>query len=126
MTTAEIITNFMKGNSKTTITEKQKSWLISQAKKEGVAASWDGFYESIYFDDCFYQIRQCKALASGGSYVGTRMIQGKYNIEKLYTVRFTDTGNIFVYGQQEVERVKREGYQFEIIKPRINTSKVCQ
>ena len=122
MATTEIIANFMKGNSKVTISEKQKSWLLGQAKKEGVPASYDGWHDAIYFDDCFYQIKQCKTLASGGSYVGTRMIQGKYNIEKLYTVRFTDTGNIFVYGQHEVERVTREGYQFEIIKPHINTA----
>ena len=122
MTTTEIIANFMKGNSKVTISEKQKSWLIGQAKKEGVPMGYDGWHDTIYFDDCFYQIKQCKTLASGGSYVGTRTIQGKYNIEKLFTVRFTDTGNTFVYGQHEVERVTREGYQFEIIKPHINTS----
>ena len=116
MTTAEIIQNFMKGNSKVTISEKQKSWLLGQAKKEGIHVG----YDSIYFDDCFYKIKQCKTLGSGGSYVGSKFIQGRYNIEKLYTVRFTDTGNTFVYSQHEVERVSREGYQFEIIKPHIN------
>jgi hypothetical protein len=121
MTTTEIIANFMKHNSKATISEKQKSWLIRQAKNEGFVLGFDG--DSIYFNDCFYKIKQCKTLASGGSYVGTRVIQGKYNMEKLYTVKFTDTGYVFVYNQQEVERVTKEGYQFEIIKPVVNTSK---
>jgi hypothetical protein len=123
MTTTEIIANFMKHNSKATISEKQKSWLIRQAKNEGFVLGFDGYSDSIYFNDCFYKIKQCKTLASGGSYVGTRVIQGKYNMEKLYTVKFTDTGYVFVYNQQEVERVTKEGYQFEIIKPVVNTSK---
>jgi len=122
MTTTEILQNFMKGNSKVSISEKQKSWLLGQAKKEGVKVGYDGWHDMIYFDDCFYKIQQCKTLASGGSYVGSRLIQGRYNIEKLYTVKFTDTGNTFVYAQHEVERVTREGYQFEIIKPHINTA----
>ena len=117
MTTTEIIANFMKGNSKVTITEKQKNWLIGQAKRENIPTSCN---DAIYFDDCYYRIKQCRTLASGGSYVGTRTIHGKYNIEKLYTVRFTDTGYTFVYHQQELERITREGYQFEIIKPHIN------
>ena len=122
MTTIEIISNFMKGNSKVTITEKQRNWLLGQAKKDGIHVGFDGWSDSIYFEDCFYKIKQCKTLASGGSYVGSRFIQGKYNMEVLYTVRFSDTGNTFVYDKYEVERVKREGYQFEIIKPHVNTS----
>ena len=123
MTTTEIISNFMKHNSKTTISEKQKFWLMRQAKNEGFSIGFDGYSDSIYFNDCFYKIKQCKTLASGGSYVGTRIIQGKYNIEKMYTVKFTDTGYVFVYDHAELERVTREGYSFEIIKPQINTSK---
>jgi len=123
MTTTEIISNFMKHNSKTTISEKQKSWLMRQAKNEGFSIGFDGYSDSIYFNDCFYKIKQCKTLASGGSYVGTRIIQGKYNIEKMYTVKFTDTGYVFVYDQAELERVTTEGYDFKIIKPVVNTSK---
>lgn len=112
----------MKGNTKVSISEKQKSWLLGQAKKEGIAVGFDGWHDMVYFDNCFYQIKQCKTLASGGSYVGSRYIQGRYNIEKLYTVRFTDTGHTFVYHDHDVERIKREGYKFEIIKPNVNTN----
>lgn len=120
MTTSEIITNFMKGNTKVSISEKQKAWLLGQAKKDGIAVGSDGFNMSIYFDDCFYNIKQCKRLASGGSYVGSKIIQGRYNIEKLYTIKFTDTGHTFVYSAYEVDRFRKEGYQFEIIKPYVN------
>jgi hypothetical protein len=122
MTTLEIIANFMKGSSKASISEKQKDWLLGQAKKDGISVGFDGWSDTIYFKDCFYQIRNCKRLASGGSYVGTRVVQGRYNIEVFYTIRFTDTGHTFVHSQHEVERVKREGYQFEIIEPHKNTN----
>lgn len=122
MTTTEIIANFMKGNFIVTISQKQLDWLLGQANKEKIPIGFDGFGDTIYFEDCMYTIRQCRRLASGGSYVGTKVIQGRYNIEKLYTVKFTDTGNTFVYNQTDVDRVKREGYVFEIIKPHINTN----
>jgi hypothetical protein len=117
MTTTEIIANFMKGGFKVSISEKQKIWLIGQAKREGIPVSFLG--DAIYFEDCYYKIQQCPRLCSGGSYVGTRIIQGRYNIEKLYTIKF-DNGNTFVYDHLEVERIRREGYEFEIIKPHIH------
>ena len=74
MNTLEIISNFMKANTVVTISEKQRSWLVGQAKKENLLVN-NGWYDCIYFEDCFYQVRQCKTLASGGSYVGSRSIQ---------------------------------------------------
>lgn len=121
MTTTEIIQSFMKGNEKVTISEKQKAWLLGQAKKDGLPVNFDGWHEVIYFDDCFYKIRQCKTLASGGSYVGTRYIQGKYNIEKLYAIRFTQNSkHTAVYAKGDLEHFNRENIGFEIIKPHIN------
>lgn len=123
MTTTEIIENFMKGNSKATITEKQKYWLLAQAKREGVPTYCDGYSNQVYFDDCFYKIKQCKTLASGGSFVGTQMIQGKYNIEKMFTIRFTENEkHTAVYAITDLEHFKRENIGFEIIKPHINTA----
>jgi hypothetical protein len=122
MTTSEIIANFMNGSPKASISEKQKAWLLGQAKRDGIQVHHNGWGENIYFNDCFYAISQCKKLASGGSYVGSRLIHGRYNIEKLYTIRFTDTGYTFVRSPEEVESAKREGYQFEIIAPHIKTS----
>ena len=122
MTTTEIIANFMKGNSRVSISEKQKAWLLGQAKKDGIIVGFNGWNDLIYFNDCFYEIKQCKRLASGGSYVGTRLVQGRYLIEKFYTIRFSDTGYTSVQSHHEIERLKIEGYQFEIIAPHINTS----
>jgi hypothetical protein len=121
MTTIEIIANFMKGNTKVTITEKQKNWLTSQAKNESVLNS-DGWHDSIYFEDCFYQIKQCKTLSSGGSYVGTKFIQGKYNIEKLFTIKFTENSqHTAVYGLNDLKSFERDNIKFEIITPYRNT-----
>lgn len=123
MKTAEIIQNFMKGSSKVSISEKQKDWLLGQAKKEGVSIGFDGWHDMIYFDDCYYKIQQCKTRASGGSYVGTRFIQGRYNIERLYAIRFTENSkHTAVYGQTDIDHFKREKIGFEIIKPHVNTS----
>ncbi len=118
MNTTEIITNFMKGNNISNITEKQLCWLIGQAKREKFAIGFDGYNQSIYFDDCFYKINHCKTLASGGSYVGSKIIQGKYKIEKMFTIRFTENPkHIAVYNQTDLDYFKRENIAFEIIKP---------
>lgn len=122
MTTKEIITSFMKGNSKVSISGKQKNWLINQSKNEGYQVGFDGFCDMIYMSDCFYSISQCKRLASGGSYVGTKLVQDRYNIEKMVTVRFTDTGNTFVYNEIRLEIAKKEGFAFDIIPPHVNTN----
>src|SRR5574343_653313 len=96
MKTAEIINSFMKGGS------------------------WD---DLIYFEDCYFSIRNCKTLASGGSYVGSRIIQGRYTIEKLYRIRFTEgSKHTAVYGQVDIDHFRRENIGFEIIKPTVNTS----
>ena len=122
MTTIEIIANFMKGNTKVTITEKQKNWLTSQAKSENLLSS-DGWHDSIYFKDCFYQIKQCKTRASGGSYVGTKLIQGKYNIEKLFAIRFVEnTQHTAVYALHDLQSFERDNIKFEIITPYRNNN----
>ena len=123
MKTVEIINSFMKGGSKASISEKQKRWLLGQAKKEGFDIGFDGFNDKIYFEDCYYQIKNCKRLASGGSYVGSRIIQGRFNIEKLYRIRFTEgSKHTAVYGQVDIDHFRRENIGFEIIKPTVNTS----
>lgn len=119
MTTTEIIANFMKGNTKVSISDKQLAWLMGQAKREGVAVGTDGFNPTIYFNDCMYQIRNCKRAASGGSYVGTRTIQGRYNMERLFTIRFKSTGLTNVASQTDLDHYTREGHQFEIIPPHV-------
>ena len=117
MNTLEIISNFMKANTVVTISEKQRSWLVGQAKKENLLVN-NGWYDCIYFEDCFYQVRQCKTLASGGSYVGSRSIQGRYNIEKLFAIRFTEnTKHTAVYNGTDLQHFTRENIGFEIIKP---------
>lgn len=123
MTTIEIIENFMKGNCKVSISEKQKNWLLRTAKTEGFAVSFDGWSDAIYLTDCYYKISQCKRLSSGGSYVGSKSIQGRYNIEKMYTIRFTENQkHTAVCGQTDIDYFKRENIGFEIIQPYINTS----
>lgn len=123
MKTADLIANFMKGSRKASISEKQKSWLLGQAKKEGIAIGFNGFNDTIYFEDCYYQIKNCKRLASGGSYVGSRIIHGRYNIEKLYAIRFTEPPYLTgCYNQCDIDHFNRERIPYEIIKPTINTS----
>lgn len=123
METIEIINSFMKGSSKASISDKQKNWLISQAKKEGIPVGYNGWDDLIYFDDCYFSIRHSKRLASGGSYVGSRIIQGRFNIEKLYRIRFTEgSKHTAVYGQVDIDHFRRENIGFEIIKPTVNTS----
>lgn len=104
----------MKSNSKVTISEKQRAWLLGQARKEGVKIT-SSFGDIIYLDGCHYQIKNCRRLASGGSYVGTAVVPGKYNIEKLFYVEFTDTGNKMIAGVYDLERYKNEGHKFQVI-----------
>jgi hypothetical protein len=123
MNTREIIANFMKGSSKVSISAKQRMWLMSTAKREGFAIGFDGSQDTIYFDDCMYQIRNCKRMASGGSYVGSEVIEGRYVIEILYTIRFTEGAKCTeVCRQSYLDHIVSEGFSFEIIQPTINTS----
>jgi len=56
MTTLEIIDTFLKGNSKVSISEKQRAWLLSQAKKEGVPIGGHSWDVRLYFSDCLYKV----------------------------------------------------------------------
>lgn len=117
MTTLEIINNFLKGSYIASISEKQRLWIIGQAKKEGLLNTY-GSDEKVYFNDCFYTIKQCRRHASGGSYVGSRAIQGRYNLEKMYHIRFTENSkHTAVYGQADLDRFNRDGIGFELITP---------
>lgn len=99
-------------NSKVTITERQRSWLLGQAKREQYSVSCVG---TIYMEKCFYKITQCRTHISG------KVIQNKYNIEKMFTIKFktypflTEVGNIY-----DLERIERDGYTFEIITPQVH------
>lgn len=118
MSTLELLQNFMNGNEKVTISQKQKDWLMGQATKEKSATlktHSDGFHDYIYLTDCHYQIKQCKTLASGGSYVGTKFIQGRYNIEKLYTIKFDSTGIINVCSNTDLKHYRTTEHTFQII-----------
>lgn len=115
MTTLEIIAAFMKGNTKVTITQKQKDWLIRTALNEGVKTNLTGSGDYIYLNDCHYSINQCKTRCSGGSYVGTRYIQGKYNIEKMYRIRFDSNGMTEVRSETDLRYIRTTPHTFSII-----------
>ena len=92
MTTTEILSNFLKGNEVAVITEKQKSWLLGQAKREGIKHTNNGFSDTIYFADCHYNLRNCKTHVAGyGGTRGTRLVEGRYKLEKLYRIKFDTT-----------------------------------
>lgn len=115
MKTTEIIDCFIKGQTVSTITQKQQDWLLSQSKRDGIKTVFDGFNHYIYLSDCHYSISACTRLASGGSYVGSRKT-GKLKIEKLLTIQFLDTNIKEVRGVYDVERIQKEGiHKFKII-----------
>jgi hypothetical protein len=115
MTTSEVIQLISKGAGFTGLSEKQKNWIL------GVGAKEAGIHikglDPIYLflpDNRVFMIKQCKRLASGGSYVGTRIIQGRYRMELCYHIVFTDTGNTSFVNYTEYERLIRDGYPAEI------------
>lgn len=101
----------MKGNCKVSISQKQLNWIKGTAKEENRLVDAD----YVKFADCFYIIKPCTRLSSGGSYVGTCIIAGRYIIEKMYRIKFNDTGIIQIFNQAEKERLERENYDFTII-----------
>ena len=116
MTINEILSNFTKGNDVAVISEKQKSWLLGQAKMEGIKSNFDGFVNYIYLQNCHYVIKQCKTYVSGyGGTRGTKAIQGKYKLEKMYTVKFDTTGITQVCRSVDFEHFKKEGHSYTII-----------
>ena len=120
MTTLEVINLIMKTNTKVSISEKQLNWIKLIARKEGRITDY-GNETKIYFDDCFYTIHQCKSLASGGSYVGTKLMQGRYNIERLFHIKFKNgINNTAVYGQSDIDHFNREKIEFIYLNPLIS------
>lgn len=116
MTTNEILSAFMKGNEIASISEKQRSWLLSQAKKDGIVIRNDGFSDSLILVDCHYKISQCRSRVGGvGGVIGTRAIQGRYNIRKMYTVKFDSTGLTVVCESHDMKHYQSEGHPFTVI-----------
>jgi len=115
MNTQEILAAFLKGNEVANISEKQRVWLLSQAKKEGVKTNNDGFRDLIYLSDCHFVIKSASVRVGGyGGTVGHKFT-GRYNLEKLYTIRFTSTGLTAVCHKSDLDHYRREGHMFELI-----------
>lgn len=114
MTTTEIIASFTKGQSIATITDKQLNWLFSQARREKIPVSADN--RCVYFEGYMFITRPCKRLASGGSYVASRTVSNRHILEKMYPIRFTDTGFTDLVNEADLKYVKSTIHPFEIIK----------
>lgn len=116
MKTIEILISFLNGNEVTIISDKQKAWLLRQAKIEGLKTNNDGFHDFIYLDDCHYKIKQCKTRVGGyGGTIGTKIIQGKYRLEKLYTIKFDSTGITGVHTNTDLMHFRTTEHTFQII-----------
>ena len=115
MTTSQLIDSFLKGNTVAVITEKQRNYLLRLAGKADVVMHNDGFNQYLYYATCHYAIRHCKQLASGGSYVGKKIVQGKYRIEKMYTIKFDRTSLTQVCKETDLKHYEREGHAYTII-----------
>lgn len=115
MNTTDILATFLKGNHKVSISEKQRMWLLSQAKRDGVKIKEDGWHPTLCMADAHYTIQQCKRRASGGSYVGTAIIQGRYNLEKMYYVKFKSTGLTCVCSDTDLRHFQSIGEQYDFI-----------
>lgn len=116
MKAIEILINFLKGNEVIIISEKQKSWLLGQSKNENIKMSYDGFNNYIYFSDCFYKISQCVTHVAGyGGTRGTKAIQGKYKLEKMYCIKFESTGLTAVYRKNDLDYFTSKNEKFNLI-----------
>lgn len=123
MNTTEIVTAFMKGGTKVTITQKQKDWLERQARYDNVRVDGRG----VFFADRYYSIRNCRRMASGGSYVTTKVIPGKYNMEVMYLIRFNEPPHMTrVADTHELEHFKSEGHTWTILDPSIELWRTTQ
>lgn len=117
MKSSEIIKLVMKDKAEySTISQKQKDWILNVAKSEG-RVSFDG--KHIYFTNCYFKISQCKRLVSGGSYVGSSVIQGLYKIEKYYSYKHLDTNFTGVCKKEYFDYLDDNGYKgkYELTNP---------
>lgn len=117
MTTTEILSAFLKGNEIASISDKQRNWLLSQAKKECVKMDNDGHGDRIFFNDCHYIVRNCRTHVAGyGGTRGTKVIPGRYNLEKMYSIKFDLPPYMTqVCKSTDMDHYKREGHPFSII-----------
>lgn len=116
MATTEILTSFMKGNEFSTISDKQRDWLLSQAKRDGFRIESTGFNHYIYLTGCLYKIEQCKTVVSGyGGTRGTKPVNNKHKIEKMYSIKFDSTGLTGIYRLNDLNHFRSEGHKFQIV-----------
>lgn len=116
MTTVEILASFMKGAEKTSISVKQRAWLLKQAQQEKLL---DADLDVIYLAGAQFVIRNAKRPCSGGSYVGTRIISDRFVLEKQYWIRFKNPPNqVTIARDTDIAYYKREGHEFDVLNPR--------
>lgn len=119
MSTIEILASFMKGTEKTTISVKQRAWLLKQAQQEKLL---DADHDIIYLVGCYFEIRNATRMASAGSYGAKRIVQDRFVLEKLYWIRFDAPPNMVTIARNtDIAYYKREGHPFEILNPRTKT-----
>jgi len=121
MNALEVLQAISKGSDKAAISEKQKAWFLRTCKSEKIPSNGPMEYtDYVYFDEFFVNIRNCKRLASGGSYVATRTIPGRYIIEKLYYIEFLNPPCMKqVCHDTDMDHFKREGHPFKILNPKL-------
>ena len=115
MTTSELITMFSKGNENYFhLSVKQRDWLISVAKQEGLHTDRGHGLSEIVVDKKHYNVKQGSVLASGGSYVARKKINS-WSCQLYYSIRFTDTGLTSYSNYTDIKHYQEQGYSFEII-----------
>ena len=74
MKAIEVINLIMKQNTKVSLSEKQLNWIKGVSKSENRLTDL-GYNTRITFDSFYFNVTQCQTLASGGSYVSTKLIK---------------------------------------------------
>lgn len=114
MKASEILNNFLKGSELATISEKQKNWLVAQCKSEGICNDNDIINGWIDFEGFTLRIKQCSySVSAYGGGIGKRYTN-RFKIEKMYKIKFLDTGLTDIRNSNDLAYFKSQGHQFEI------------
>ena len=114
MTVQKLWEDMSKGLTIANLSDKQRSYLIDLAKAE---KRLDVNSTMILLDDGRrIKIRPTYIYNQGHGGVPGKTLSGRFKAEEMYLIEFTDTKYRELHSVHEVDRIKKDGFQFEIVK----------
>lgn len=116
MTARELWDSMAAGNTFAMLTDRQRTYLIDLARKEQIFNTNDTTVR--FKDGLIVRIRNAKTTVGAyGGGLAKKIVPGKFKTDQVYLIKFKNTGITQLASQEEIASAKRNGFDFQIMKP---------